>query len=49
MSELGELKQFLMTRKKWWITPIVIVLLILGAILIFSQSAAIAPLIYTLF
>ena len=49
LSILGELWKFLKVRKKWWLTPIVIVLVLLGALLIFSQGSALAPFIYTLF
>ena len=46
---MGELLSFLMRNKRWWITPIVIVLLALGVLLILAQSSVIAPFIYTLF
>ncbi len=45
---LAELIYFLRTNKKWWLTPIVLVLLIVGA-LIFLSGTAVAPFIYTLF
>jgi len=48
MSLLGDLWQFLKERKKWWLLPLIIVLLLLGLFIIFSRSA-IAPFIYTLF
>ena len=44
----GELLQFFW-QNKWWLTPMIFVLLIFGALLIFAQSSAIAPFIYTLF
>lgn len=47
-SLIGELFDFLKTNKKWWLAPIVIVLLSLGTLLLLSGSAA-APFIYTLF
>ena len=36
-------------RKKFWLAPIVIVLLLLGALIVFAQGSALAPFIYTLF
>ncbi|MCD6327091.1 hypothetical protein J7M28_06015 [bacterium] len=44
-----ELWQFLRIRKKFWLLPIVIVLLLLGMVIIFGESSALAPFIYTLF
>ena len=44
-----ELWQFLRVRKKFWLLPIVIVLLLLGMVIIFGESSALAPFIYTLF
>ena len=49
MSILAELWDFMKTRKKFWLVPIVVVMLLLGALLVFAQSSAIAPFIYTLF
>ena len=52
MGKLAILKEFfdfLKERKKWWITPIAIVLVLLGALIIFAQGSALAPFIYTLF
>lgn len=46
---MGELMQFLWVRKLWWMTPMVVILLLLGIVIIFAQSSAIAPFIYTLF
>jgi Family of unknown function (DUF5989) len=46
---MGELMQFLWERKLWWLMPMVGVLLVLGILIIFAQSSAIAPFIYTLF
>jgi hypothetical protein len=45
----GELLSFLMSNKRWWMLPMIIVLLLMGASLILAQSSAIAPFIYTLF
>ena len=44
-----ELWEFLRIRKKFWLLPIVIVLLLLGIIIVFGESSALAPFIYTLF
>ena len=49
MSLVAELWDFMKTRKKFWLMPIVVVMLLLGALLIFAQGSAIAPFIYTLF
>ncbi len=52
MGKLGILKElweFLRARKKWWLTPILIMLILLGLLIFFTQSSAVAPFIYTLF
>jgi hypothetical protein len=52
MSKFGiarEFWNFLKVRKKWWITPIVVFLLLLGSILVFAKGSALAPFIYSLF
>lgn len=46
---LGELLFFLWKRKLWWLIPMIIVLVLFGLLLIFTQSSAVAPFIYTLF
>ena len=46
---MSELWKFLRERKKFWLLPIVIVLVLFGALLIFAQGSAVAPFIYTLF
>jgi hypothetical protein len=48
MEFIKELVRFLIERKKWWLAPILVLLLIIGLIIIFANSA-IAPFIYTLF
>ena len=48
-SLLGEFIHFLKTEKKYWLAPIVVVFLLLGLLIVFSQSSAVAPFIYTLF
>jgi hypothetical protein len=49
MSILKEFWGFLMERKKWWLLPIIIMLVILGLLVIFTEGSALAPFIYTLF
>jgi drug/metabolite transporter superfamily protein YnfA len=46
---VSEFWQFLRQEKKYWLVPIVIVFVVFGLLLVFSQSSAIAPFIYTLF
>lgn len=46
---LKEFWDFLMTRKKWWLLPIIIMLVLLGALIVFTEGSALAPFIYTLF
>lgn len=49
MEFLKDMFQFLMERKKWWLLPIVLALLILGLLLIFAESSAVAPFVYPMF
>lgn len=49
LSIVKEFWDFLKVRKKWWLTPIVVMLVLIGALLVFSQGSALAPFIYTLF
>jgi hypothetical protein len=49
MSILIELWGFMKTRKKFWLLPVLAVMLTLGGLLIFAQGSAIAPFIYSLF
>ena len=46
---LREFWEFLRQEKKYWLAPIVVVLLLFGLLLVFAQSSAVAPFIYTLF
>ncbi len=46
---VGELWAFMKVRKKWWLLPIIVVLLLVGALLVFAQGSALAPFIYTIF
>ena len=45
----AELWEFLRQEKKYWLVPIVIVFALFGLLIVFSQSSAVAPFIYTLF
>ena len=49
MSILGELWSYMRARKKFWLLPLFIMMLVLGGLLILAKSSAIAPFIYTLF
>jgi hypothetical protein len=52
MSKINIIREFwdfLRERKKWWIAPIVLFLLLLGAVLVFAKGSALAPFIYSLF
>jgi len=49
LGVVGELLAFLWTRKRWWLIPMVTVLLIFGLLLIFGSASGVGPLIYTLF
>ncbi|MCV6639182.1 DUF5989 family protein [Candidatus Albibeggiatoa sp. nov. NOAA] len=44
-----DLWDFMKERKKFWLIPIIVVMLLLGGIIVFSQGSAVAPFIYTLF
>ncbi|MGH9463738.1 MAG: DUF5989 family protein [Vicinamibacteria bacterium] len=46
---MHELLAFLWERKLWWMMPMVLTLLLFGMLIIFAQSSAVAPFIYTLF
>jgi hypothetical protein len=49
MSVLNELWRFLRVRKKFWLAPILIMLVVFGGMVILVQGSAVAPFIYTLF
>lgn len=49
MSFFKELWQFMRMRKKFWLGPIIIFLLLVGALIIFAEGSAVAPFVYTLF
>ena len=46
---LVDLWQFMRVRKKFWLAPIIIVLLLLGILIVFAEGTAVAPFVYTLF
>jgi hypothetical protein len=49
LSFLIELWQFLRERKKFWLLPIVIMMVVFGGLIVLAQGSAVAPFIYTLF
>lgn len=52
MSKLSVLKEFwdfLKVRKRYWLAPIVLILVLIGFLLVFAQTSAVAPFVYTLF
>jgi hypothetical protein len=49
LSLLGEIWAFLRVRKKWWLTPIIFVLILFGLAVALAQTAVSTPFIYTLF
>ena len=49
MSFLKELWQFMRSRKKFWLLPIIVIMLVLGGVLVLAQGSVVAPFIYTLF
>ncbi len=48
-SLLRELWAFMRVRKKWWLLPIVVMMLLVGLLITFAQGSALAPFIYTIF
>jgi hypothetical protein len=52
MSQAGitrELWSYMKVRKKWWLLPIIVLLLLVGMLLVFAQGSVLAPFIYTVF
>lgn len=52
MKKLAIIKEFwdfLKVRKKWWLTPVFLFLILLGALILFTEGSALAPFIYALF
>ena len=48
-SVARELWAFMRVRKKWWLLPIIVVMALVGALLVFAQGSVLAPFIYTIF
>jgi len=48
-SVVRELWAFMRVRKKWWLHPIIALIVLVGALLVFAQGSVLAPFIYTLF
>ena len=46
---LSDLWDFMRERKKFWLAPIILVMMLLGALIVFAQGSSLAPFIYTLF
>jgi hypothetical protein len=49
MNFLRELWTYITSRKKWWLAPVIFILLLIGLLIVFAGGSAIAPFIYTLF
>tara|TARA_E500000178_G_scaffold322916_1_gene348043 strand:+ start:1101 stop:1250 length:150 start_codon:yes stop_codon:yes gene_type:complete len=49
MDFIKEFIRFLLVRKKYWLIPIIILLVLFGGIIVMTQGTAVAPLIYTIF
>ena len=49
LSIIAEFWEFLKVSKKWWLIPIIVFLILLGALIVFTEGSALAPFIYALF
>ncbi|CAM5198347.1 MULTISPECIES: DUF5989 family protein [Bosea] len=49
MSFLREITEFLLARKKYWLIPIVVMMVVMGGLVVLTKGSAVAPFIYTLF
>ena len=49
MDLIKEFWAYMKARKKWWLLPVIVVLVSVGALLVFAQGSALAPFIYTIF
>jgi hypothetical protein len=49
LSLLAEFWSFLRERKKWWLAPVIFMMLMLGALIFLTQGSALSPFIYTIF
>lgn len=48
-SLIRELWAFMKVRKKWWLLPVIFMMVLLGALLVFAETSVLAPFIYTIF
>lgn len=49
LSLVSEFWAFLRERKKWWLAPVIVMMLLLGALIFLTQGSALSPFIYTIF
>jgi uncharacterized protein DUF5989 len=49
VSVAGELLSYFWSNKRWWLIPMMVTLFLVGALIVFAQSSAVAPFIYALF
>jgi len=49
LSLLKEIAQYMSVRRKWWLAPVIVTLVMVGGLLVLAQGSAIAPFIYTVF
>lgn len=49
MDFIAEFTRFLLTRKKYWLAPILLAMLLVGFLIVFSKGSAVAPFVYTVF
>jgi hypothetical protein len=49
MALVVELWAFMRERRKWWLLPVIVVMLVVGTLLVFAQGSVLAPFIYTIF
>lgn len=49
LAILGEFWRFMRVRKKWWLAPIMVILMLLSLLMVLTQGSVMAPFIYTLF
>lgn len=49
MEFLAELWRFMKARKKYWLVPIIVIMVLFGGLVVLTQGSAVAPFIYTLF
>ena len=48
-STVSELWRFIRVRRKWWLVPVIVAMLLIGMLLVFAQGSVLAPFIYTIF